>query len=121
MREAGKRVSEFFINNDAEQIEVKTNWMHARLKKQGKIKSDFQLRQCFFGEHLLQLEPHKKVAIVEAAKTAVIASICKGLFPNYIWLACGSLSNLNVEKLCCYRNREIILYPDAKGFRNGWK
>lgn len=117
---SGKRMSEFFTNKDGERIEIKTNWMHARLKKQGKLNTDFQLKQCFFGEHLLIKEPHKPIAIVEAAKTAVVASICKGLFPSYLWLACGSLSNLNAGKLARYKEREIILYPDAKGFQR-WR
>ena len=87
--------------------------MHSELKKAGRLKSDFNLRQCFFGEHLLTVEKEKPLAIVEAEKTAVIASIC---FSEFVWLACGSKQNLKAEKLEKYANRQIILYPDADGF-----
>jgi hypothetical protein len=51
-----------------------------------KLKEDFQYKQIFFGEHLLLKHPDKPVAIVEAEKTAIIASLC---FPEFIWLATG--------------------------------
>lgn len=80
-------------------------------------KDGFELRQCFFGEHLLRKTPGLPIGIVEAEKSAVIASICKGLFPNLVWLACGGKSNLNAERLVCLGlDREIILFPDADAF-----
>jgi hypothetical protein len=71
------------------------------------------LQQCFFGEHLLLVNPNKPVAVIEAEKTAVIASMC---YPQFIWLATGSKQNLKAEKLRCYDDRKIMLYPDADGF-----
>lgn len=109
----GKRMAETFINRNGEEIEIKANWMHAKLKKQGKLSEDFNLRQCFFGEHLLQIETGKPIAIVEAEKTAIIASIC---LPESTWLACGGKQNLNVESLKRLGQRKIILYPDGDGF-----
>jgi hypothetical protein len=32
---------------------------------------DFELKQCYFGEHLLEKYPEKPVAVVESEKTAV--------------------------------------------------
>ncbi len=110
---SGKRMSEFFTNKDGERIEIKTNWMHARLKKQGKLNTDFQLRQCFFGEHLLRKEPHKPVAIVEAAKTAIICSIC---FPEVLWLAVGAKGYLTDEKFKIFAGRKVLLFPDADAY-----
>lgn len=56
-------------------------------------------------------------AIVEAEKTAVLASIYKGAFPiDFIWLAAGSKQNLTAEKFHRLGNRKIILYPDGDGF-----
>ncbi len=78
-----------------------------------KLKEDFNYRQIFFGEHLLSKFPNKPVAIVEAEKTAIIASLC---FPEFIWLACNSKSWLKAERLKRLGNRQIILYPDADGF-----
>lgn len=84
-------------------------WLHP--------KEGFELRQCFFGEHLLTKYQSRPVAIVEAEKSAVIASLCEGVFPDLVWLACGGKSNLNADKLeRLGRDRKIILYPDADGF-----
>ncbi|MDD3968939.1 MAG: DUF6371 domain-containing protein [Proteiniphilum sp.] len=86
------------------------NWVHHKLKKSNPTFSDFNLHQCYFGEHLLRLCPDKPVAIVEAEKTAIIASM---FFPGYIWLAAGNLNGLNSEKSRVLKNRIIVLYSDA--------
>jgi hypothetical protein len=86
------------------------NWVHHKLRKSNPSFSNFNLSQCYFGEHLLRLYPDKPVAIVEAEKTAVIASM---IFPNYNWLAAGNLNGLNVEKSRILINKTVILYPDA--------
>jgi hypothetical protein len=78
-----------------------------------KLKKDFNYKQIFFGEHLLLKYPNKPVAVVEAEKTAIIASLC---FPESVWLACNSKTWLKVERLQSLGNRQIILYPDADGF-----
>jgi hypothetical protein len=64
---------------------------------------------CFFGEHLLKSDPNKPVAIVESEKTALIASI---YLPQYIWLAIGSLSYLNVKRCVPLSGRSVTLFPD---------
>jgi len=86
------------------------NWVHNKLKKTDPTFVDFKLSQCYFGEHLLRLHPCKPVAIVEAEKTAVIASI---LFGNYIWLAAGNLNGITAEKSTVLRDHNIVLFPDA--------
>jgi hypothetical protein len=86
------------------------NWVHHKLKKSNPSFSYFNLSQCYFGEHLLRLYPDKPVAIVEAEKTAVIASM---IYHNYNWLAAGNLNGLNIEKSRVLRNKTVILYPDA--------
>jgi predicted RNA-binding Zn-ribbon protein involved in translation (DUF1610 family) len=82
-----------------------------------KLKEDFNYRQIFFGEHLLSKFPNKSVAVVEAEKTAIVASLC---FPNLLWLACNSKSWLKAERIKRLGTRQIILYPDADGF-NLWQ
>jgi len=95
----GKRVKEPFNH---------ITWVHKALKM-----PEFELKQCFFGEHLLQ-DKTKPVAIVESEKTAVISSV---YFPQLIWLAAGSLNNITPEKCQVLRGRKVILFPDCKGFK----
>jgi hypothetical protein len=94
----GKRIKEPFNH---------INWVHKLLKTQ-----DFELRQCLFGEHLL-IDKTKPVAIVESEKTAVIASV---YLPQFIWVAVGSLTNLNADKCSILKGRMITLFPDLNGF-----
>ncbi len=94
----GKRVKEPFNH---------INWVH-------KVKEtpEFVLKQCSFGEHLL-IDKSKTVAIVESEKTAIIASI---YLPQFIWVAVGSLSNLNADKCQILKGRKVVLFPDLNGF-----
>jgi hypothetical protein len=87
------------------------NWIHCALKA-----SNFNLEQCFFGEHLLNDEIDKPVAIVESEKTAIMLSI---FIPDFIWLACGSLNNLNQKKTEVLKGRSVVLFPDL-GCYNKW-
>lgn len=108
----GKRQIVRSWTQDGETRQLKTDWMH------GKIKRDFNLKQCFFGEHLLRKEPSKTIAIVEAEKTAVIASIC---FPEILWLAVGAKGYLQPRKFQVFSSRKVLLFPDADAFRIGKK
>ncbi len=82
-------------------------WAHVVLKRK-----DFQLRQCFFGEHLL-IDKNKPVAIVESEKTAIIASV---YLPQFIWLAVGGKEGLNSEKFRVLTGRSVTLFPDLNAF-----
>lgn len=69
---------------------------------------------CLFGEHLLRKVPlNKPIAIVESEKTAIIAT---AYLPQYIWLACGSLSYLSKKRMKALRGRSVTLFPDKGGF-----
>ena len=94
----GKRVKEPFNY---------IGWVHKVLKQ-----PEFELKQCLFGEHLL-IDRTKPVAIVESEKTAVIASV---YLPQFIWVAVGSLTNLNAEKCKMLKGRIVTLFPDLNGF-----
>lgn len=96
---------------------VSVSWVHSEMAKTGEVKKDFNLEQCFFGEHLVTSETVKPIAIVEAEKTAIIASL---FFPEMLWLATGGKTNLQIEKLKRLERRTIILYPDADAFEN-WR
>jgi len=88
-------------------LELPVYWVHKALKQ-----PEFELRQCLFGEHLL-IDKTKPVAIVESEKTAVIASV---YLPQFIWVAVGSLTNLNAEKCSIIKGRTVTLFPDLNGF-----
>jgi len=93
--------------------------LQAKLKTAGLLRADFETdKDVFFGEHLLRKREGLPIAIVEAEKTAVIASICKGAFPSdFVWLATGSKQWLKAKRIRRLgRHRTIILYPDADGF-----
>ncbi|MFK7811211.1 MAG: DUF6371 domain-containing protein [Maribacter sp.] len=83
------------------------NWVHSHLIKT-KMLSGFNLKQCFFGEHLLK-QNTKPVAIVESEKTACVMS---QLFKKYTWLAAGSLRGLTEDKLTSLKQYKVVLYPD---------
>lgn len=100
--ETGKRVREPFSH---------VTWVHSELKL-----PDYELKQCFFGEHLLR-DKTMPVAIVESEKTAIISSV---YLPEFIWLAAGSISNLNAEKCAILKGRKVMLFPDLNGF-DKWK
>jgi hypothetical protein len=89
-----------------------THWLHAKLKQRGVLPASFDYRRSYFGEHLLANAP-RVIAIVEAEKTAVIASL---ELPDYTWLACGGKSQLSVTKLARYARQHIVLFPDGDGF-----
>lgn len=89
------------------------DWVHNKLKKTNHLPEDFNLQQCFFGEHLLKLYPDKTVAIVESEKSAIIAS---AIIPESIWLSTGQLNGLSIEKAKVLKGREVILFPDLGGY-----
>ncbi len=89
------------------------DWVHNKLKQKKQLSEDFNLQQCFFGEHLLKIYPEKNVAIVESEKSAIIASC---IVPNTVWLAAGNLNGLSVEKCQILKGRDVMLYPDLGAF-----
>lgn len=93
---------------------VHQNWIHSILTKRQLLK-DFELKQCLFGEHqlLIESENHKAVAIVEADKTAIIATY---FMPEFIWMSAGAKGYLNAERLQPLVNRKVILFPDTNAF-----
>lgn len=105
--ETGKR-----IKNRAGSI----NWVHAILKRRNSMYSNYNLCQCYFGEHLLRMYPNKPVAIVEGEKTAVIGSM---IYKDFNWLAAGNLNGLSVGKSEVLKDKYVVLYPDA-GCMDKW-
>lgn len=104
-----------FIGRDCKR--VKTNIPPVRWVHKDSCFSNFVLKQCLFGEHLLN-ESTKPVAITESEKSAVIASI---YLPQFIWLAAGSLTNLKLDRCKVLEGRKVILFPDLNGFETWTK
>lgn len=79
----------FYYNENGKRDKSKNSWfVHT------KVKRNFQLKQCFFGLHLVDLS--KPVALCESEKTAVIMSVFE---PEFVWVASGGSEMLNVERL----------------------
>lgn len=87
-------------------------WHH-----KGKGYKEFNLVQCFFGEHLIMDDVRKPIAIVESEKTALVASL---FMPKYIWLASCSKYGINEQKCQVLKNRSVTLFPDL-GCYAEWK
>lgn len=93
------------------------SWTHSRMIAKGLLPKDFQLQQCFFGQHLFLLRKEAHVCIVESEKTALIMA---ALYPEQLWIAtCGS-SGLSQEKLECLRSYRFTLFPDSGCYKK-WK
>lgn len=89
------------------------SWVHSELHL-----PDFRLRQCLFGEHLLNRSTSSPVMLVESEKTAVVMS---HFIPDYIWLATGGKNGcFNSEAMQALKGREVTLIPDL-GATEQWK
>jgi Domain of unknown function (DUF6371) len=69
-------------------------------------------KQCLFGLHLIN-ENTKRVALVEAEKTAIIMSIFK---PEYTWLATGGKVGFKNELMVPIKPCKIIAFPDKSEY-----
>ena len=73
-----------------------------------------QKSPCLFGlPQLASSPPTQPVALVESAKTAMLATPYS---PRYVWLATMGLSYLTPERLEPLRGRRIVLFPDAGAY-----
>lgn len=92
------------------------------------IKNQFkntEMKQVFFGLHLINYFKNYKIGIVESEKTAML---CDLFFDEkIIWLASGGMEGINERKLKDLIDREVILFPDlsSKNSKNpaykSWK
>ena len=116
----------------------KPTWVSYLLKRNGQLPEDFKSEHCLFGLHLCHTDitdptdintcsdkkyilmksersvqsvcQNKTICEVESEKTAIIMSEVK---PEYIWLATGGKTELNVAKLRPLAGRKVILFPDT--------
>jgi len=107
------RSGKIMLYNPANGKRVKKPYNHINWEHKTRNLENFNLEQCYFGEHLLNEDKSKPVAICESEKTAIISSV---YLPEFIWLACGSLNNLNEAKTKALKGRNAVLFPDLKCF-----
>ena len=97
----------------------KPTWTSYLMRKSGQLPKDWNTDHCLFGLHQLSEElivkseefaTARTIAVVEAEKTAVIMSEVK---PEYVWMATGGKTELNVAKLRPLAGYRIILFPDT--------
>lgn len=80
-----------------------------------------ELRQCFFGQHLLGQYPEAKVYVVEAEKTAVMMAATDKVGKGRLWIACGGSQMLKgAIDLSPLIGRDVTLVPDDGQYWN-WK
>lgn len=104
-----------------------TSWVHYALKisyqKRGKPTPQWledyiehsPKFPCLYGLPQLKHEPlTKPIAIVEAPKTAIIAT---AYLPQFIWLAVGAKAWLNADRLAAIKGRKVVLFPDNGAFK----
>ena len=83
--------------------------LNSQLKEDSKLKNNFQF--SIFNSQLKEdSQLSSPVAIVEAEKTAFILS---ELYPEYIWLASGGLSEVQPEKFRPLRGHRVVMFPDT--------
>ena len=81
-----------------------------------------ELKQCLFGQHLMNRYQNARVYVVEAEKTAVMmaATDCKPM-DDRIWLACGGSQMLKgAIDLMPLIGRDVTLVPDDGQYWN-WR
>ena len=97
-------------NKRVKQSDDYVRWVHSSLIN----KNTHELRQCFFGEHLINQFKTKTIAIVESEKSAII---CTYFLPEFVWLSAGNINGLTIEKFKVLSGRKVVLFPDLnKGF-----
>lgn len=102
--QTGKRVKQPFCH---------VTWVHSALHI-----TDFNLQQCFFGEHFLTSDKSKPVGLVESEKTALVCSIH---LPHFTWIASGGKNGcLNEGCLSILQGRTLSLFPDL-GATDYWR
>lgn len=99
-----------------------TSWALAELLRRDKgnyppetTTADLRARWCNFGDHLTAERPTAPIAVVESEKTALI---CSMVYPQHVWVAVGSKSNLNAARFEPYRGRTVIVFPDRDGYND---
>jgi len=97
-------------------IKKYVNSVHKILSKTGHVRENYNTKQCYFGEHLL--DETGTVNIVESEKTAVFCYLKFG----GLWIATSQMQGINYGKSRVLSGRDVVLWPDCgKGAQNWMK
>ncbi len=109
--ETGKRIDVF--------PNTPVYWVSKKMKKEKMLPEDWEKTQCLFGEHLLHFSSNKNkvVALVESEKNALIGA---AIYPDYIWVSCGTCNGFKEDMLQVLKGRTVIAFPDT-GMFDKWK
>ena len=81
------------------------SWVHSAMKT-----PNYNLKQCLFGLHQLEIEdPEKPIAIVESEKSAILMS---ATHPEFTWLATGGKDGAKIHECDNLIERNVALFPD---------
>lgn len=96
-------------------------WMH-KSPQLRQYTAGKELKQCFFGQHLLSRYPTASVFVVEAEKTAVLMAAADGVpLCERVWIACGGSQMLKgAIDLMPLIGRDVTLIPDDGQYWN-WR
>jgi hypothetical protein len=109
------RAGKIMLYDPIEGRRVKTPFNHISWTHQALKIASFHLSQTLFGAHQLVHAPlEQPVALVESEKTAIIAT---AYWPDFIWLATGSLNGLTPERCAPLQGRKVILFPDQGAYQ----
>lgn len=89
------------------------SWVHTKI-----LTDSHELKQCFFGEHLINQFKSKPIAIVESEKSAII---CSYFLPEFVWLSAGNINGLSIEKFKVLNGRKVVLFPDLGKANDIWQ
>jgi hypothetical protein len=93
-----------YYRSDGHRDKNRSSWyVHKQVKK------DFELRQVFFGEHLIT--DNNPIALCESEKTAILMSIFE---PKYTWLAAGGSEMLNAYRLYRLPRLDLVCPDDGQ-------
>lgn len=81
-------------------------WLHKKVDSFDE--QEYEIRQCFFGRHLL--DDSNVICIVESEKTALL---CAGLFPGAVWMATGGRTQLSGFGISELSRKKVLLFPDS--------
>lgn len=112
------RTGKIMLYNTETYKRIKQPYDHIYWTHTGLINNDtHELKQCFFGEHLINQFKSKPIAIVESEKTAII---CSHFMPQFNWLGAGNINGLSIDKFKVLKGRKVILFPDLNKANEIW-
>ena len=86
------------------------------LQRSGHLPTDAVFDGILYGEHLLSRYPSKPIALVEAEKTALIATTTN---PEFCWLATGGMNRKLDRAVALLSGQGVRVFPDEDAF-NVW-